>query len=170
MSEEIAYLPETGHWKELFANKNAHIGAHNIAEGEEITLTIIDVCKGGAVDRQSGADITVPMLKFEQAPPLILNITNGQVIESLYGAMRADWIGKRITIYKAMGRSFGGQSELVKVKAVKPPPTVDPTEWIQAIENCSTMEELQSVFTKVPNEMKQSCCAAKDMMKEKLSK
>lgn len=169
MSEEkITYLPETGHWKELFSNKNAHIGAHNINESEEITLTIKWVGKGDAVDSRSGDDISVPMIKFHEAPPMILNVTNGQVIEGLHGSMKADWIGKQIIIYKAMGRSFGGgQDFLVKVKNQKPV-QADPTEWVQALEGCTTMEELSKVFISVPKHIKPSVNSVKDAMKAKL--
>lgn len=167
-SEKVKYLPETGHWKELFKNKNAHIGAHNINKGEELTLTISSVEKGGAVDSHSGADIEVPMLKFEEAPPLILNITNGNVIESMYGAMRADWIGKRITIYKQMGKSFGGQAELVKVKPLIPPPLEDPTEWIKSIESCSTMDELKKRYMEVPKHLQSVVAPIKDAVKARI--
>jgi len=170
VTEEITYLPETGHWKELFANKNAHIGAHNINQGEELTLTIKEVCKGAAVDSNSGADISVPMLKFEEAPPLILNITNGNVIESMYGAMRADWKGKRVTLYKQIGRSFGGQQELVKIKAQVPPPIEAPADWISALEACVTMDELGKCYVSIPMSLQAAVADTKNAMKAKLDK
>jgi hypothetical protein len=168
MSEDIKYLPETGHWKELFSNKNAHIGAHNINEGEELTLTINWVGKGKAVDKQSGADISVPMIKFNEAPPMILNITNGNIIESLHGAMRAGWIGKRIILYKAKGKSFGGYSDLVKVKQTKPPEVDGVAIWSEKIRACKTMDDLIKTFTDTPNNLKKSVEAIKNEMKTKL--
>jgi hypothetical protein len=108
------------------------------------------------------------MLKFVEAPPLILNVTNGQVIESLYGAMRADWVGKRIIIYKAMGRSFGGQSELVKVKNQKPVEVDGVAVWSDKLRACKNADELIKTFTDTPNNIKKAVEGVKDEMKTKL--
>jgi len=72
----IIYQPSvTTHWRNLFESKSMLLGSHNLNEGEELVCEIqstsIEVIKN-----KNGKDERVPVLCFNNAPPMVLNITN----------------------------------------------------------------------------------------------
>lgn len=98
------------------------IGAWDIPDGKDVTLTITGVT-GGELTSAGGRKSKKPVLSVRGTPKkLALNATNGKTIASLYGKHIEEWVGKRITIYKSTTRdpSGDGEVECVRVRPKVP--------------------------------------------------
>jgi hypothetical protein len=160
---------QTTHWKNLFPSKMLLLGSQNLNEGEELVAKIqkVEVQK---IKSSTGNEDQVPVIQFENAPPMVLNITNSRTIASLYGERYDEWIGKSIQIYATMVKGFGGGQVMgLRVREAIPDTGQDIEAHETALKSCSTMEELQAAFMAIPKHLKPRLISVKDEMKENLS-
>jgi hypothetical protein len=89
-----------------------YVGAWDIPDGKDVTLTITAV-KGGELTSIGGRKSKKPLLSFKGTEKkLALNATNGKTIASMYGKFVEEWVGKKIAIYKSTTRSPEGDGEV----------------------------------------------------------
>ncbi len=160
----------TGHYLELFPKKNLSLGTHNLNPGEEIVAEIVKVEKGIIINR--GKEEEVPFLHFDpkhKIMPMVCNITNARILESLYGDKHADWIGNSIQIYSGEVRNpKGGMMQGLCIRHRKPDVGESVDKYIKDLEKCTSMEALAATFKAIPKHLKPRCVAAKDKMKGKI--
>lgn len=84
-------------------------------------LVTIKSCREMDVSMESQAPEMKWTLMFEElAKPLVLNITNGKLIEAITGSDESDgWIGKKVILYNDKTIMFAGQ--LTGGIRIKPP-------------------------------------------------
>ena len=112
------------HWKKNF--NYDYLGAYSLKEGQESTLTIIDV-KKQSVTSTGGQkeDCTVAYFKEPvngEKKPMILNKTNCKIIEKLYKTpYLEEWKGKKVTIYVESNiKAFGDLVDALRIKQIIP--------------------------------------------------
>lgn len=170
MTDNIIYETHaTGHWKELFASKNKILGGHNLADGEQICVTIAGVGSEQVYDKEARSNKDLVVLQFQgKVPPMALNITNADTISLLHGNKYTDWIGKKILIHTQKVSAFGKTSDALRVMA-KIPRDDDYTKKELELRGCANLAELQASFFKLPKHVQGALVAVKDEMKAKLS-
>ena len=140
------------HWKN-FIDKD-YLGSHNLEEGEEMLLTIARfegeemVLK---VDGKKDEKVAKQVLYFkENVPKMIMNITNGTTIASLYGPHPEQWIGKQIQIYAASVKAFGKVQDALRVRDFVPKIEVDTNQFAEKLAKAATAEELTDIWKTFP--------------------
>ena len=74
-----------------------------------ITVTITNVTHENLA-REGEVPEMKYVLNFKEAKPLVMNMTNGQLIAHVLKSEETDnWIGKQITLYNDPSVSFGGK-------------------------------------------------------------
>jgi hypothetical protein len=89
-------------------------------DGKDVTVTIEKVT-GGVLIGEGGKESKKPVVHLVGTKKrLALNVTNGTIIESLYGKDVREWIGKRVTLYPTTTK-FGGKTvECIRVRPKTP--------------------------------------------------
>ena len=88
-----------------------YIGAWDLKE-KDVTVTIASV-KGGNLVSVGGRKSKKPVIYMSGTEKgFAVNATNGKAIKGMYGPYIEDWVGKKITLYKAMTRSPDGEGEV----------------------------------------------------------
>ena len=164
----IIYQPSvTTHWRNLFESKSMLLGSHNLNEGEELVCEIqstsIEVIKN-----KNGKDERVPVLCFNNAPPMVLNITNTKTIASLYGDLYDHWVGKSIQVYATKVKAFGAVTMALRVRSVIPANNQDLQQYVTKLNQCASIDELKSTFMSLPNNVKPELSALKDTIKKQM--
>lgn len=159
---------QTTHWKNLFPAKTMLLGSHNLNQGEELIATIKSVSTEIIRD-QNGKEEKVPVVKFDSAPPMVLNITNSRTIASLYGEQYDNWIGCAVQIYATKVRSFGSEVMALRIREAKPNIPTDNTAHEKALRACNTLDELKEVFTRLPAHTRTQLTSLKDELKGNLN-
>lgn len=140
------------HWKN-FVDKD-YLGSHNLEEGEEMLLTIEKFEGEEMVTKVGGKkDEKVPkqVLYFrEDVPKMIMNITNGNTIATLYGSHPDKWIGKQIQIYATPVKAFGKTQDALRVRDFIPKISVDTGNFVARLEAAKTQEELKNIWVSFP--------------------
>lgn len=172
MSAEPATLvfepSHTTHWKTLFPSKMLLLGSQNLNEGEELVAKILDV-QIQEIKNQAGKNENVPVARFENAPPMVLNITNCRTIATLYGERYDEWAGHSIQIYATMVRSFGETVTALRVREAIPDTDQDIGQYERALQACESLDDLKNVFMGIPKHIKPRVVALKDEMKETIN-
>lgn len=168
MTKKVYQPSETTHWKTLFPSKMQLLGAHNLNENEELVAVITNVSRQ-EIKEQNGSAKEVPVLTFENAPPMALNITNAQAIGNMYGDSYTNWIGNPVQIYATLVKAFGNEGLALRIRSVIPDIGQDASHHEAALNSCTTMADLQTAFKKIPKHLKPRLTSVKDAMKEKLS-
>lgn len=160
------------HWKN-FIDKD-YLGSHNLEKGEEMLLTI-ERFEGEEMVVKVGSktDEKVPkqVLYFkEDVPKMIMNITNGNTIASLYGTHPDGWIGKKIQVYAANVRAFGKEQEALRIRDFIPKHDIDVASWSAKLAPATTQAELKAIWVKFPASVRndEEMIKAKDDIKNKL--
>jgi len=92
------------------------IGAWDIPDGKDVTLTITEV-HGGELTSVGGRKSKKPVVSVKGTPKkLALNATNGKTIATMYGKHIEEWVGKKIVIYKSTTRDPSGDGEVECVR------------------------------------------------------
>jgi len=168
----------TGHWKELFAQKNLVFGSHNLNPGEEI-VAVIDHIEKGIIKREKGVEEEINMIHFDpkcQMVPMGLNVGNSKIIAALHGDKYAGWSGKAIQIYVGEVKQYGGgMGPGLCVRPTKPDIGEPVDNYIDQMHKCKTKEQLVSVYKKIPKHLKaqgsstgKKLEACKDQMKHEV--
>jgi hypothetical protein len=156
------------HWKN-YLDKD-YLGSHNLEQGEEMLLTIAKFEGEEVVQTAEGKSPKQVLYFKENVPKMILNITNGTTISSLYGSHPDKWIGKQIQVYAASIRAFGKQQEALRVRDFIPKIAVVADEWRKKLETAPNLEELKTIWKSFPVSVSsnQNMIAIKDELKSKL--
>lgn len=107
----------------------------------------------------------------DQPKPFIINATAQKVL-TLASKSRyiEDWPGVNITFYVALNvRTPQGPTDALRIKARMPKSNVDYTPQIKVLEACTTMLQLQQVYTSLTKEQQAATVTVKDQMKAKLT-
>ena len=168
MSELVYETSETKHWKNLFPNKTQLLGSHNLNEGEELIAEIVSVTVE-KIKNQSGGDEEVAVINFNNAPPMVMNITNAKIVSSLYGDLYTGWIGQSVQIYATPIKAFGQVTNCLRIRGAIPETKQDLSKYQADLNACETMDELKKVFTAIPKHLKTSLAHLKDSMKDKIN-
>lgn len=160
------------HWKN-FIDKD-YLGSHNLEEGEEMLLTIekfegeeMVVKVGGKKDEK----VPKQVLYFkEDVPKMIMNITNGNTIASLYGSHPDQWVGKQIQVYATPVKAFGKTQDALRVRDFVPRHNVDVGSFVSKLELATTLDELKNIWVSFPASARndKTLEAKKDEIKNKL--
>ena len=168
INPNIVYEPsQTTHWKNLFPNKTMLLGSHNLNEGEELVAKI-DHVEIKKIKNASGKQEEVPVITFEKAPPMVMNITNVKIIASLYGPSYHNWKGQSIQIYAMMVKAFGVEVMGLRVRAAIPDTNENIDAYFNSLSNCTTIQELKQAFMDIPKHLKVRLTEHKDTMKHKI--
>lgn len=159
---------KTTHWKNLFPKKMLLLGSQNLNEGEELIAQIKSVGIQEIVST-SGQKESVPVVIFENAPPMVLNITNSRTIACLYGENYDCWKGNSIQIYATQIRAFGQKQMALRIREAKPNINQNLEQHEIALKSCDNLVELQKVFMAIPKHLKPALSEIKDGMKNELS-
>lgn len=157
------------HWKN-FVDKN-YLGSHNLEQGEEMLLTISKFEGEEKVKTADGEKVAQVLYFSETVPKMIMNITNGNTIASLYGSHPENWIGKKIQVYAASIRAFGKNQDALRIRDFKPKDeNKDTSEWKAKLNVATTLKELGEIWKKIPISVKsiKEVEAYKDTLKIKL--
>jgi hypothetical protein len=137
------------HWKN-FLDKN-YLGSHNLEEGEEMLLTISKFEGEEKVKTADGDKVKFVLYFKEPVPKMIMNVTNGNILSSLYGSHPNNWIGKKIQVYAASIRAFGKDQDALRIRDFKPKDAnANVTEHKAKLDVATTLEELGTIWKKLP--------------------
>jgi len=166
---DLVYEPSTTqHWKNLFPNKTQLLGSHNLNEGEELIAEIVSVTVE-KIKNQSGGDEEVAVIRFNNAPPMVMNITNAKIISSLYGDLYTGWIGRSVQIYATPIKAFGQVTNCLRIRGAIPQTNQDISQYQASLNACENMDELKKAFTAIPKHLKPMLDSLKNSMKDKLN-
>lgn len=156
------------HWKN-FLDKN-YLGSHNLEKGEEMLLTIAKFEGEEEVTTSSGKSAK-PVIYFkEDMPKMIMNITNGNTITSLYGSHPEQWIGKQIQVYAASVRAFGKTQDALRIRDFIPNIKVDVDAYVTKLVVATSFDELKKIWSTFPVSARndKDLITKKDELKAKL--
>ena len=165
MSELVFEPSQTTHWKNLFPSKMMLLGSHNLNESEELIGEISEVGIQQIKDPRTGKNEEVPVIRFANAPPMVLNKTNSRSIAMIYGDRYESWIGCSIQIYAAKIKAFGEEQMALRVREAIPDVGQNIAEHERSLRECTTMQDLQSAFLAIPKHLKPKLVPIKDEMK-----
>lgn len=120
--EETPLSAEDQHWRNGFDSRFLR---HTALNGKPMTVTIVDIGnlkssrvvkrEGAAPELQTKSQRLIKLAEFDKK--WATNITNCEIIETLYGADMHGWIGKRITLYPTKTRGpTGGMVDCMRVR------------------------------------------------------
>lgn len=96
-----------------------YLKASDVAHEPVVTIAKIEREK---MKNKEGKEEAKPVIYFrEYEKGVVLNRTNANVIESLYGSEVDEWVGSRIQLCSAMVEAFGERKPAIRVKEQKPP-------------------------------------------------
>lgn len=168
MAAKIIYeTSDTYHWKNLFESKCMLLGSHNLNPDEEIVVNIKGISQQEIINRK-GKKQNVGILEFDGILPMVLNVTNCEILESMYTSSMQAWIGKPIQIYATECKDYGG-GKTIGLRIRDKIPEVDITDFEFQLRDCESMEELQETFLAFPEYIKSVVTTIKDEMKENIA-
>ena len=141
---------------------------------EKKVVTITDVKKEQVHDGKSKRNEpeTVAALHFKECKPLILSNRNFKTILQMTKKVNTDdWKGIRIELYILENqKAFGQMWDVVRVSTVKlaPEVTIDYTAQHEQLKACTTLTELQQVYTSFTADQKAATINTKDSLKTQL--
>lgn len=158
------------HWKN-YLDKD-YLGAHNLEEGEEMLLTIAKFEGEELVQSADGTKQSKPVLYFkEDKPKMIMNLTNGATLTTLYGSHPENWVGKQVQIYTAKGvKSFGKLVDALRIRDFIPKIEVDVVEYGQKMDAAKNVTDLKKIWLEFPVSVRNNAemIALKDKVKARL--
>jgi len=158
------------HWKN-YLDKD-YLGSHNLEKGEEMLLTIAKFEGEEEVQSADGSKKPKPVLYFkEDVPKMIMNITNGNTISSLYGSHPDGWIGKQIQVYATPVKAFGKTQDALRIRDFIPKIEVDVATYKAKLEKATSLDELKKIWVGFPVSVRNDKAveAEKDIIKNKLT-
>jgi len=141
------------HWKN-FLDKD-YLGSHNLESGEEMILTIEKFIGEEEIKGTDGKKSNKPVLYFkENVPKMIMNITNGNTISTLYNSHPDGWIGKKVQIYTIRGKFFGKEQDALRIREYKPREAINIEVYKAKLDLAKTLEELGNIWVSFSLEVK----------------
>jgi hypothetical protein len=96
------------HYRTLF-DAGKYLASWHLPRDKDVTVTIEAVTGGELKNLATKKVSRKPLIKFQgKALLFACNVTNGKVIEKLYGPMTKDWVGKPLTLHVGRVRSPEG--------------------------------------------------------------
>lgn len=133
------------HWKN-FQDKD-YLGSHNLEQGEEMLLTIAKFEGEEKVKTADGEKTSMVLYFQEDKAKMILNVTNGTTLASLYGNHPEDWIGKQIQVYAASVKAFGKVQDALRIRDYKPKHQIENmSACIAKLMTATTLPELKTLW------------------------
>lgn len=156
------------HWKN-FVDKE-YLGSHNLEKGEEMLLTIAKFEGEETVKTADGEKVKQVLYFKEDVPKMILNITNGNTLSTLYGTHPDGWVGKQIQIFAGNVKAFGKTQEALRIRDFVPKYNVDVAKYEALLKPAKNMAELRAIWVKFPASVRndEAMIAAKDVIKNNL--
>lgn len=157
------------HWKN-FLDKE-YLGSHNLEKGEEMLLTIEKFAGEEEVMTADGKKQKQVLYFVENVPKMILNITNGNILTTLYGSHPEQWIGKQIQVYATPVKAFGKTQDAIRIRDFVPKIKVDVAGYTAKLAAAKSLEELKTTWQKFPVSARndKDLIINKDELKNKLS-
>lgn len=116
--------PGTQHWRELFDSRFLRVYA---LQGKPRICRIEGVRWLRSANKDESETKLQPALKLSEfEKPLVMNITNSEMLEQLHGADPSAWIGKRIEIYPTKTRFGRDMVDCIRVRDRVPGETASP--------------------------------------------
>jgi hypothetical protein len=140
------------HWKN-FVDKD-YLGSHNLEKGEEMLLTISRFEGEEEVTTADGKKVKQVIYFKEPVPKMILNITNGNTLTSLYGSHPDSWIGKQVQLYAASVKAFGKTQDALRIRDFVPKHEVDVASFVVKLKTAKTVAELETVWKTFPTSVR----------------
>jgi len=161
---------EKTHWKKEF--NYDYMGSYSLPDGKDVILTIKETRKEKVTGPAGKKEDCFVCYFVESDKPMILNRTNCKTIEKIYKSpFIEDWPGLRIQLGVDTVSAFGESVEALRIRATKPAPAVkvDYTEQHLLLKSCTTLVQLQQVYTAFTPDQKSATLNTKDEMKGLLS-
>lgn len=128
------------HWRKL--QNPDYIGSWDL-DGKDKTVKILNVVTKEITGIKGTTKETVLIL--ENSKPMIVNVTNQLMIQSLYTEFIEDWKGKLITLYPTKTKVRGEKMDCLRIRKVKPK-SIEPPKPVKAK---ITDERLESAFESI---------------------
>lgn len=135
-------MSEKTHWRKL--QNPEYIGSWDL-NGKDTTFKILNVVTKEITGIKGTTKETVLIL--ENSKPMIVNVTNQLMIQSIYSPYIEDWIGKLITLYPTTTKVRGEKMDCIRIRKVKPQSTAPSKPKKQPIEDerfQSAMDAIES--------------------------
>lgn len=157
------------HWKN-FLDKE-YLGSHNLETGEEMLLTIEKFEGEETVKTAEGEKVKQVLYFNEDVPKMIINITNGNTLASLYGPHPENWIGKQIQVYAASVKAFGKTQDALRIRDFVPRISVDVASFAAKLDAAKDLDDLKKIWTSFPTSARndKDLITKKDERKKQLS-
>lgn len=160
---------EKTHWKKEF--NYDYMGSYSLPDGKDVIMTIKETRKE-KVTGTAGKKEDCFVCYFEESDkPMILNRTNCKTIERIYKSpFIEDWPGLRVQLGIDTVSAFGESVEALRIRTVKPPPAikVDYSAQHTQLRTCTTLPELQLVYSALTKDQAAATVNTKDECKIKL--
>lgn len=130
MSEE-----DYKHWKAYFDKD--YLGSWSFRDNIAVVYTIDKMGTEKVFDQKTNSKIDKPVLYFiGEKLRMVMNTTNGEIIEHMHGELPSKWNGKRIAIYrtkteKKVGGEFKDCLRVINKEPPAEPKEIDITAWQQ---------------------------------------
>ena len=160
---------EKTHWKKEF--NYDYMGSYSLPDGKDVILTIKETRKEKVTGTAGKKEDCFVCYFQESDKPMILNRTNCKTIEKIYKSpFIEDWPGLRIQLGIDTVSAFGESVEALRIRNVKPAPsvTIDYTAQHEQLKACTTLTELQKVYTAFTADQKAATINTKDSLKTQL--
>jgi hypothetical protein len=135
-------------------------------------VTITDV-KREVTHNGKGGTETVTTLHFKECKPMIFGKKNFKTVLLMTKKVDVDdWKGLKIELFILENqKAFGELWDVIRVSPTKPvqAKAVDYTEQHLSLKSCTTLEQLQKVYTAFSREQQVATVATKDKMKQTLT-
>ena len=158
------------HWKKQF--NYDYMGSYSLPDGKDVILTIKETKRETVIGTNGKKEDCFVCYFKESEKPMILNRTNCKTITKIYNSPYIeDWPGLRVQLGIDNVNAFGETVEALRIRAIKPAPAVpvDYSQQIAQLKACTTLTELQQVYTAFSPEQKAATLNLKDQLKTKLS-
>lgn len=156
------------HWRKILQTK--HLSSADI-DGS-VDVKIIKVTQKEVEDGQGGSK-SMPVAELEGMKPIALNVTNCKTLQKLSKSSEIEkWAGMTVTLVTSRVKAFGEVVDAIRIAPVLPSPKQDNSSMIAAIESCKSEDGLRALWSGLEKSVQNdpAVIAAKDAMKEKLSK
>ncbi len=144
----------------------------NNGQYQRKTVTIKNVTKEEIHNGKGGLEL-VATVHTGETKPFVLSKKNLKTLIRLTKKINTDdWVGQRIELFISENvKAFGSLFDVIRIadKKIAPAQAVDYTEQHLSLESCTTLKQLQEVYTAFNREQQAATVTTKDKCKTKLT-
>jgi len=144
----------------------------NNGQYQRKVVTIKKVTKEEIHNGKGGSEL-VATVHTAETKPFVLSKKNLKTLIRLTKRINTDdWVGQRIELFISENvKAFGSLFDVIRIadKRIEPAQKVDYTEQHLSLKSCTTISQLQEVYTAFTPDQKAATLATKDEMKAKLT-